>query len=229
MAYSFKTIFNPTMRRLFETIFNVTSGHDHDGTNSKAVTVGTVADDAITTAKILNGALSADATGRAKMANNFVNAAKIEADAVTTAKILDANVTLAKMSTAAKTRTFNYRIEDLAAGADITARAIFFTPAGVDITLTDVSIIPEGASAGIDDSNTCVIAATDGTNTIVTQTYDTDPTFPAANAVTSLGALDATYKVLSAGEKLYIAITNGATANPPAMTLQVTYTVAVAA
>ena len=38
------------------------------------------------------------------------------------------------------------------------------------------------------------------------------PPFPNAAAATSLGTLDATYKALAAGEKLYLSVTNGATA-----------------
>lgn len=41
-AFNFKVIRNQIMRKLFEDVFNTSSGHDHDGTNSKAVTVGTV-------------------------------------------------------------------------------------------------------------------------------------------------------------------------------------------
>jgi len=52
MAYDFNSIRNPIIKRLFQSIFNLTSGHDHDGVNSKAVTVGTVADGAVTNAKL---------------------------------------------------------------------------------------------------------------------------------------------------------------------------------
>ena len=51
-AFNFKVIRNNIMRKLFEDVFDTTSGHDHDGSNSKAVTVGTVADLAITDAKL---------------------------------------------------------------------------------------------------------------------------------------------------------------------------------
>ncbi|HEY3374659.1 MAG TPA: hypothetical protein VGK02_06315 [Candidatus Aquicultor sp.] len=213
-GYDFTRIKRVVVRTLFKTIFDVTSGHNHDGTNSKAVTVGTVADDAITTAKI--NALA-------------VTEAKLAAGAVTTVKITDANVTLAKLAASAKAKTYRYQVEDLAAGADIAARCILSAPTGIDITLTSAKIIPQGAAAGVDDANTSVWALTDGTNTIVTDTYDTAPGFPAANAVTSLGTLDSTYKVLSAGEKLYLTVTNGATANLPGVIIEITYTEADAA
>jgi hypothetical protein len=222
MAYSFKQIFNPVLRRLFETIFDVSSGHDHDGTNSKAVTVGTVADNAVTTAKILNDAVTTD-----KILNANVTAAKLATDAVETAKILNANVTPAKLSTAAATRVYTYQIEDLAAGGDITDRVIFFAPTGINVTLASAKIVPQGSAAGIDAGNTCVIALKDDAgNTIVTKTYNDGTPLPSSGAIGDLGSLDGTYKALSAGEKLTLSVTNGATANPPAVLLEVTYLVA---
>lgn len=221
--YNFKQIFNPIIRRLFETIFNATSGHDHDGTNSKAVTTGTPADNAVTTAKILNLNVT---TG--KIANLAVDATKIASDAVTTAKILDANVTSAKVSTAVKTHTINYVIEDLGAGVDITNRAIFFAPTGTIITVVDASMIPLGAGAGIDDANNCIVGIGNGVDSIAYVAYDTAPGYPAEGVVSSLGALDVAKKVLTAGQKLTVTVTNGATANPPSMMLQVSYTIAEA-
>jgi hypothetical protein len=221
MAYNFKVL---DIRRLLNVIFNTSSGHDHDGVNSKAVSVGTVADGAITAAK-----LASDAVITAKILDANVTAGKLASNSVTTAKILDGNVTIAKLSTTAKTKVLSYQVEDLAANADIADRVIFYAPSGIDVTLVSASIIAQGSAAGIDDSNTCVITLSDGAQTIVTKTYDSDPAFPAAATVTSLGSLDATYKVLSAGEKLYLSITNGTTANPPAFMLEVVYTIADAA
>lgn len=220
------TTFNPGIDReilikLLNAAFNATAGHDHDGTNSKAVTVGTVADSAIVAAKI-----AANAVETAKIKDANVTAAKLATDAVETLKIKNANVTPAKLSTAAGTRIFSYQVEGLAANADITDRVIFFAPTGVDVTLVSASIVAQGNAAGIDDSNTCVIKLSDGTNTIVETTYDSSHAFPAAAAVTSLGTLNSTYKALAAGEKLYLSVTNGTTANPPAFMLQIAYTVA---
>jgi hypothetical protein len=44
-----------------------------------------------------------------------------------------------------------------------------------------------------------------------------------------LGALEGTYKVLAAGEKLVLDVTNGATANLPEFLVQVVYTLTEAA
>ena len=53
-GYDFNKLRNPQVRRLFEQIFDIVNGHDHDGTNTKAVSaiVATVDDLAITNAKL---------------------------------------------------------------------------------------------------------------------------------------------------------------------------------
>lgn len=43
---------NPKLRDFFDLIMGVSAGHDHDGVNSKAVSVGTVSDEAVTNAKL---------------------------------------------------------------------------------------------------------------------------------------------------------------------------------
>lgn len=50
-AYNLDKIRNPEMRKIIAAVMDITSGHDHDGTNSKAAIAGTVADGAITYAK----------------------------------------------------------------------------------------------------------------------------------------------------------------------------------
>lgn len=107
--YDSKKIRNPELRKLFDEIMDATAGHDHDGENSRSVTIagGTVADGAIGTSKIADlavtlgklaaGMFTANDAGRAKFANAFINAALIASDAVETAKIKNKAVTLAKM------------------------------------------------------------------------------------------------------------------------------------
>ena len=239
----FKKLRNPQrLLAALETVFDVSAGHDHDGTNSKLVEAGAPA----------AGALSADETGRAMMADDYFDAATVlakfdadsfdnaqlilaikdgafNADAATRALFDDGIWPLAKLAATAKYHILNYQVEDLGEGADITGRCIFAAPAGIDVTVKKVYIIPQGNAAGIDDSNTCLINLADGTNTLVEKEYDTDPAFPAAAAVTDLGTVHAVHGILSAGEKLYLTVTNGATANPPAFMLQVVYSVADAA
>jgi hypothetical protein len=114
-----------------------------------------------------------------------------------------------------------YQVEDLAADGDISARPLFVCPEGFKFTISSINIIAQGSASGIDDSNTCVIAALNGTDSIVSKTYDTDPAFPADGVADSLGALSGTYKILAAGDILKFSITNGSTADTPAMILQV--------
>jgi hypothetical protein len=73
-------------------------------TNLVYISTGTSAGDwgllTASLAMILAGTFTADATGRGKFANEFVNAALLASDAVTTAKILDLNVTAGKLAAA---------------------------------------------------------------------------------------------------------------------------------
>jgi hypothetical protein len=131
--------------------------------------------------------------------------------------------TMKQLNNASK-RVSVYQVEDLAAGGDIATRAIMIVPTGKKATITDVKVISQGTAAGIDDSNTCVIAVTSNTDSIVSKTYNTSVTFPADGAAESLGSLNATNKVMAAGKYLKFAVTNGATANTPLFALQVEYT-----
>ena len=83
-GYDLNLIADPRIRALFELIFDITSGHDHDGTNTKAVTTGTPA----------AGALAATAGGRAIIASDYFDAAtvlaKFAADSIDNAQLLKA-------------------------------------------------------------------------------------------------------------------------------------------
>ena len=61
-----------------------------------------LADGSVTTAKLANGVLSADAAGRAKVADGFTTTAKLADGSVTTAKLADGSVTLAKLDSTAR-------------------------------------------------------------------------------------------------------------------------------
>ncbi|MDD4888321.1 MAG: DUF2190 family protein [Phycisphaerae bacterium] len=108
-------------------------------------------------------------------------------------------------------------VEDLGAGVDIAARPIFVHPRAC--TLTSVGILTEGAPAGIDDDNTCVVTIKDlAGNTIVTKTYNTE-TQPPTSDYEDLGALSGTYSILTAGEAVTATVTQGANSNMPAFSL----------
>jgi predicted RecA/RadA family phage recombinase len=106
-------------------------------------------------------------------------------------------------------------IAALGAGADLSAAIQFAHPRAA--TLVSVGYLAAGTDFGtISDASTSVFAITDGAgNTIVSKTYNT-ATQPMASALNDLGALDDTHKVLTAGETVSLAITNGTTAKTPA-------------
>lgn len=100
-------------------------------------------------------------------------------------------------------------VENLAAAADIADRPVFAH--GRALTLVSAGILTQGAPAGVDDSNTVVIALKDDAgNTIVTKTYNTDGQ-PPTNYYADLGTLDPTHKVLTATEHVTLSVTQGGT------------------
>ncbi|MBN2377054.1 MAG: DUF2190 family protein [Sedimentisphaerales bacterium] len=108
-------------------------------------------------------------------------------------------------------------VEDLAANADIATREIFVHPRAV--TIVSIGILTDGAPAGVDDSNTSVIAfADDAANAILSKTYNT-ATQPPTSDYEDLGTVDATHSVLAAGEHVTMSITNGTTADLPAFSV----------
>ena len=115
---------------------------------------------------------------------------------------------------------YRFMVEDVTAGADIAARLLAGVPAGYNLNVLQADIISNGSPAGIDNSNTCVVSLLNGTNAIVTKTYNTATEFPAADTLESLGALSATYQKIAADGTLKFSLTNGATANSPAFVLQ---------
>jgi len=117
-------------------------------------------------------------------------------------------------------KTITHAVEDLSAGADIAARAIHaFEAAG---WLVSARVVNQAtAAAGIDNSNTCVIALATDAGTVVSGTFNATNTFPAANAKKDLGALS--NAGAAAGYVLTLAVTNGTTANPGAFLVEVDY------
>ena len=210
--------------------------------------------DAATVAtKVAAGALSADAAGRAIIASDYFDEATLTAkikngaftnavadvkfadgifaaDTVSRAKFSDGIWTLSKLAEEARTHILQIPVEDLGAGEDIAQRFVFEAPTGFDVTLVSANILSQGTPAGIDDSNTCVVLLEDGSsNEIVKSTYNASNAFPSAGVSTSLGTISSTYGVLTAGEKLLLSVTNGASANPPRFVIQIVYTMAAAA
>jgi hypothetical protein len=159
--YDSKKIRNPELRKLFEEIMDVNAGHDHDGENSRSVTIagGTVADGAIGTSKIADAAVTlaklaatmftANEAGRAKFANSFVNAALIATDAVETAKIKNDAVTLDKLADLARGSIIVGGASDAPTALDAKTSAQILIGDGTDLKSVavsgDVTIASTGA------------------------------------------------------------------------------------
>jgi len=100
-VYDIDKIRNPELRAILENIMDVTAGHDHDGTNTKAVSVSAIADDAITTAKILDAnvtkaKLAADVQASLDLADSALQAddVRIAPGAPTNAKAASGTLTI---------------------------------------------------------------------------------------------------------------------------------------
>jgi len=108
-------------------------------------------------------------------------------------------------------KTITHAVEDLAAGADIAARAIHSFEG--DAWIVSARVVNQAtAAAGINDANTCVVALATGAGTVVSKTYNTGTVFPNANSDDDLGAISNAHA--AAGSVLTLAVTNGAAANP---------------
>lgn len=118
---------------------------------------------------------------------------------------------------AATRQVVSYDIEDLAAGADIAARAFYIAPRASTV-IDSVKCVYEAASSAVDGSNTTVIKLrniTEGADVAtVTLTATTS-----ANAAESLTLVSAAADI-AANDVLGVVVTNGATADTPKMILQ---------
>ncbi len=233
MAFNFlKPVSLWSLKKLLAAAFDTSSGHNHDGANSKAVTVGTVASNAVDTAQIKANALAASTAGRGKIADDFFDNATCDAkfaanafaaDADSRAIFADGIWTLAKLAQEAKTHVLTVPIAALTANSDMAATPFFVVPTGFVANILSASITPTGDSSGINDANTSVWALTDGTNTLATKTFKTDPAFPASGTTTDLGTIDTDHDNLAAGTQLKASVTNGTLAATPATLLEVVY------
>jgi hypothetical protein len=117
-------------------------------------------------------------------------------------------------------KTITHAVEDLSAGNDIGVRAIhhFESPGW----LVSARVVNQAvAAAGIDNSNTCVVALATDAGAVASATYNASNTFPAANARKDMGAL--TNPFAAAGSVMTLAVTNGTTANPGSFLVEVDY------
>lgn len=120
----------------------------------------------------------------------------------------------------AQIKTILHAVEDLGAGADIAGRAVHSFEADGWIVSARVINQATGA-AGIDNSNTCVVTLSTGAGTVVTETFDSTTTFPAANTGQDLGSVANAH--VGSSDVLTLAVTNGATADPGSFLVAIDY------
>ena len=237
-----KNILNLSLSAMKIALQQWMGSHKHDGNDSTRVTVGTLAEGALEASEdgrkiMANGYFDAT-TAAAKVANDALTnafcdakfAAKaFAADAVSRAIFEDGIWTLAKLAATAKYQTILYNVESVGSGESISARPLYFVPTGLTATLISADIIPIGSATGIGGSTTSVWTLTDGSNTIVSKTFNDEASFPDDKVIANLGELDGTHKVLVADEQLRLSVTNGSNVITPLVLLQVTYVLADAA
>lgn len=113
------------------------------------------------------------------------------------------------------------KVENLAAGADLTERVFWRAPYPVEILACE--ILPEAASAGVDGSNTAAITLRNITAAENIGTVTSTSNW-AANTPVAL-TLTAANVDVEGDAVIGIVVTNGATADLPIFNLQVTYRV----
>jgi len=117
-------------------------------------------------------------------------------------------------------KTVTHAVENLAADADIAARAIHsFTQ---EHWIVAARVVNQATAAtGIDGSNTCVVALATGAGAVASVTFDGTPAFPDPNEVADLGTISNAHA--TAGEVLTLAVTNGTAADPGPFLVEVDY------
>lgn len=166
---------NPQMRKFLEedfkdVLFSVINGHDHDGSNSKILSVSaTVENDSVTAAKI-----ATDAVTSAKIQDAAVTTDKILDDAVTAAKIADGCIVVGLMAAnsidSAQYVDGSIDTEHFAAGAvDTTALgADCVTGAKIGDDVIDSEHIVAGAIDAEHMAANSIVAASIASNAVTT-------------------------------------------------------------
>ena len=172
-------------------------------------------------------AVQSDALGRATTRTNGVALGIALTASAAAGEMISVKVPYAAATSVASLFVSSYAVADLEAGVNLANVPIFTVPTGYKFTLLDAVIIPNGADDGIDVSNTCVISIKEANNVVATKTYnnvaDTGVAFPDTGVADSLGAINNASNLV-AGKVLCLNVTNGSTANTPALVVQLTGT-----
>lgn len=115
--------------------------------------------------------------------------------------------------------TFRVSVADLAAGADITARAEFVCP--FPLTILEAKIIPIAASTAVDGSNTVAVVLSNITGSATIADLTSTTNYVANTPLTM--TLTAANVHCAADDVLGIAVTQGATADTAGFYVQVIY------
>ena len=111
---------------------------------------------------------------------------------------------------------------NLAAGADIAGQVIIAIPHGYTAALLDAKVISAGAAGGVDDANTSVFAVKTGATALAGFTFDTDNAFPGAGLLQTFDLEVGAAGPIAQDAVIVFDCTNGATADLPAFTVQIT-------
>lgn len=118
-------------------------------------------------------------------------------------------------------QTVSISIEDLGAGSDIADRGVFSAP--YPIKVLEAKVVPWTVSAGVDGSNTLVVALKNLTEGVTIGTVTSTADLAAATPV-SLTLTDANTDI-AANDVLGVSVTQGATANTAGLFVQFSYRV----
>jgi len=138
---------------------------------------------------------------------------------IVSADIKDGEVASIDMTAGAKTHSVVVPVPDPGAtDADIAAGYVLWKPS-VAVTITKVYVVPETIYAGVDGSNTLVVAVSDAGGAVATLTSTTNL---AAGSINDAGAI--TNASVAADGTVTIAVTAGTTADAPRQNIQIEYT-----
>lgn len=150
--------------------FNAIDGHDHSSSKGTQIITAGIADSAVTTAKINNGALANSSAGRAKMADGFLSA-----DAEGRAKMADGFITQAKRAALGQQISDEFTFSTTSTTeTDVTDATVTITSTGRPVVLSLVNG-SSGGSINISgsftvDSPSAVISVYEGATLITEST-----------------------------------------------------------
>ena len=134
---------------------------------------------------------------------------------------LDAKVEQSLENIKSSPLVVNYFVAETGLASGFTGVAMFQAPGNLDVIITKITMMRQGAFAGVDGANPFTVNITNNAiDTVATQAFTSTP------GATEDIAVDLEFQKIVAGDKLNLAHTYGGTANPPAVTYQIEYILA---